>query len=173
MSSREGQLPADVGQALGKHTRQVPKMRIKTLMKFHERMASTLVAGVPSAKGSDVLRQPGCFSDENQAGCLAKIQDSHEEHDGRASRHPEECPVGAVVASMNNSMTNYLSVASLHSNPQQELNNNMCPVISKDLRKYYKLNKEFSARIIVYRFVLNFYTLCPPSCPDQMKILFI
>ena len=81
--------------------------------------------------------------------------------------------VGAVVASMNNSMTNYLSVASLHSNPQQELNNNMCPVISKDLRKYYKLNKEFSARIIVYRFVLNFYTLCPPSCPDQMKILFI
>lgn len=81
--------------------------------------------------------------------------------------------VGAVVASMNNSMTNYLSVASLHSNPQQELNDNMCPVISKDLRKYYKLNKEFSARIIVYRFVLNFYTLCPPSCPDQMKILFI
>ena len=49
----------------------------------------------------------------------------------------------------------------------------MCPVISKDLRKYYKLNKEFSARIIVYRFVLNFYTLCPPSCPDQMIILFI
>merc|ERR1711894_187692 len=47
----------------------------------------------------------------------------------------------------------------------------MCPVISKDLRKYYKLNKEFSARIIVYRFVLNFYTLCPPSCPDQMIIL--
>ena len=45
--------------------------------------------------------------------------------------------VGAVVASMNNSMTNYLSVASLHSNPQQELNDNMCPVISKDLRKYY------------------------------------
>ena len=68
-------------------------MGIKTLMKFHERMASTLVAGVPSAQGSDVLRQPGCFSDENQAGCLAKIQDSHEEHDGRASRHPEECPV--------------------------------------------------------------------------------
>ena len=67
----------------------------------------------------------------------------------------------------------YLSVASLHSNPQQDLNDNMCPVISKDLRKYYKLNKEFSARIIVYRFVLNFYTLCPPSCPDQMIILFI
>ena len=79
----------------------------------------------------------------------------------------------SVGASMNNSMTNYLSVASLHSNPQQELNDNMCPVISKDLRKYYKLNKEFSARIIVYRFVLNFYTLCPLSCPDQMIILFI
>ena len=49
--------------------------------------------------------------------------------------------VGAVVASMNNSMTNYLSVASLHSNPQQELNDNMCPVIRKDLRKYYKLKR--------------------------------
>ena len=81
--------------------------------------------------------------------------------------------VVAVVASMNNSMTNYLSVANLHSNPQQELNDNMCPVISKDLRKYYELNKEFSARIIVYRFVLNFYPLCPPSCPDQMINLFI
>ena len=79
----------------------------------------------------------------------------------------------SVGASMNNSMTNYLSVASLHSNPQQDLNDNMWSVISKDLRKYYKLNKEFSARIIVNRFVLNFYTLCPPSCPDQMIILFI
>ena len=171
MSSREGQLPADVGQALGKHTRQDPKMGIKTLMKFHERMASTLVAGVPSAQGSDVLRQPGCFSDENQAGCLAKIQDSHEEHD--VVYHDTLKSGLSVGASMNNSMTNYLSVASLHSNPQQDLNDNMCPVISKDLRKYYKLNKEFSARIIVYRFVLNFYTLCPPSCPDQMIILFI
>ena len=66
--------------------------------------------------------------------------------------------VGAVVASMNNSMTNYLSVANLHSNPQQELNDNMCPVISKDLRKYHELNKEFPARIIVYRFVLDFYS---------------
>ena len=47
-------------------------------------------------------------------------------------------PVGA---SMNNSMTNYLSVASLHSNPQQELKDNMCPVIRKDLRKYYKLKR--------------------------------
>ena len=81
--------------------------------------------------------------------------------------------MGAVVASMNSAMTSFLSVASLRSNPQQELNDNMCPVISKDLRKYYKLNKEFSARIIVNRFVLNFYTLCPPSCPDQMIILFI
>ena len=78
--------------------------------------------------------------------------------------------VVAVVAKMNNSMTNYLSVANLHSNPQQELNDNMCPVISKDLRKYYE---EFSARIIVYRFVLNFYPLCPPSSRDQMIILYI
>ena len=60
--------------------------------------------------------------------------------------------VGAVVASMNNSMTKYLSVANLHSNPQQELNDNMCPAITKALRKYHELNKEFPARIIVYRF---------------------
>ena len=38
--------------------------------------------------------------------------------------------VGAVVVSMNNLMTNYLSVANLHSNPQQELNDNMCPTSS-------------------------------------------
>ena len=74
--------------------------------------------------------------------------------------------VGAVVASMNNSTTNYLSVANLHSNPQQELNDNMCPVIRQSLRKYHELNKEFTARIIVYRFVLDFY----PHCPfDQIK----
>ena len=69
--------------------------------------------------------------------------------------------VGAVVASMNNSTTNYLSVANLHSNPQQELNDNMCPVIRQSLRKYHELNKEFTARIIVYRFVLDFYPHCP------------
>ena len=63
--------------------------------------------------------------------------------------------VGAVVASMNNSMTKYLSLANLHSNPQQKLNNNMCPAITKALRKYHELNKEFPARIIVYRFVLD------------------
>ena len=73
--------------------------------------------------------------------------------------------VGAVVASMNNSMTNYLSVASLHSNPQQELNDNMCPAISKALRKYHELNKEFPARIIVYRCVLDLFV-------DGMMFLF-
>ena len=61
--------------------------------------------------------------------------------------------VGAVVASLNNTMTKYLSVANLHSNPQQELNDNMCPAITKALRKYHELNKEFPARIIVYRSV--------------------
>lgn len=59
--------------------------------------------------------------------------------------------VGAVVASLNSTMTKYLSVANLHSNPQQELNDNMCPAITKALRKYHELNKEFPARIIVYR----------------------
>ena len=71
------------------------------------------------------------------------------------------CPWGAVVASMNNSTTNYLGVANLCSDLQQERNDNMCPVISKDLRKYHELNKEFPARIIVYRFVLDFYPHCP------------
>ena len=61
--------------------------------------------------------------------------------------------VGAVVASMNNSTTNYLSVANLHSNPQQELNDNMCPAISKALRKYNELNGHLPSRIIIYRCV--------------------
>merc|ERR1712013_978356 len=34
--------------------------------------------------------------------------------------------VGAVVASMNSTFTKYLSVANLHTNPAQELNDNMC-----------------------------------------------
>jgi len=59
--------------------------------------------------------------------------------------------VGAVVASMNPSMTKYLSVASLHSNPAQELNDNICPAISKALRKYNELNGNLPSRVIIYR----------------------
>ena len=55
-------------KALGEHIRKDPKTRTNTLMKLHERMASMPVAGEHSAQGSDVFRQPGCFSDECQAG---------------------------------------------------------------------------------------------------------
>merc|ERR1712002_1375091 len=59
--------------------------------------------------------------------------------------------VGAVVASMNNTFTKYLSVANLHTNPAQELNDNMCPAIAKALRKYAEINGNLPARIIMYR----------------------
>merc|ERR1719369_1461008 len=59
--------------------------------------------------------------------------------------------VGAVVASMNSTFTKYLSVANLHTNPAQELNDNMCPAITKALRKYNEINGNFPARIIMYR----------------------
>merc|ERR1719168_56283 len=38
--------------------------------------------------------------------------------------------VGAIVASMNSSMTKYISIANLHSNPHQELNNSMTKYLS-------------------------------------------
>jgi len=59
--------------------------------------------------------------------------------------------VGAVVASMNSTFTKYLSVANLHTNPAQELNDNMCPAITKALRKYNEINGHLPARIIMYR----------------------
>ena len=62
--------------------------------------------------------------------------------------------VGAVVASMNSTFTKYLSVANLHTNPAQELNDNMCPAIAKALRKYAEINGNLPARIIMYRYVL-------------------
>ena len=62
--------------------------------------------------------------------------------------------VGAVVASLNQSMTKYISMANLHTNPQQELNDNMCPAIAKALRKYSELNGSLPARIIMYRYFL-------------------
>ena len=63
--------------------------------------------------------------------------------------------VGAVVASMNSTFTKYLSVANLHTNPAQELNDNMCPAIAKALRKYAEINGNLPARIIMYRYVLS------------------
>ena len=57
--------------------------------------------------------------------------------------------VGAVVASMNSTFTKYLNVANLHTNPAQELNDNMCPAIA--LRKYAEINGNLPARIIMYR----------------------
>lgn len=59
--------------------------------------------------------------------------------------------VGAVVASMNATFTKYMSVANMHTNPAQELNDNMCPAIAKALRKYSEVNGTPPARIIMYR----------------------
>ena len=59
--------------------------------------------------------------------------------------------VGALVASMNNTHTKYLSIANLHTNPQQELNDNLCPAIAKSLRKYNELNGHLPSRVIIYR----------------------
>merc|ERR1711936_1094319 len=52
---------------------------------------------------------------------------------------------------MNSTFTKYLSVANLHTNPAQELNDNMCPAITKALRKYNEINAHLPARIIMYR----------------------
>jgi len=59
--------------------------------------------------------------------------------------------VGAVVASMNPSLTKFMSVAHIHSTPQQELEDLMCPAIAKALRKYNELNNCLPGRIIMYR----------------------
>merc|ERR1719411_794110 len=48
--------------------------------------------------------------------------------------------VGAVVASMNSTFTKFMSKAQIHSSPQQELEDLMCPAIAKALRKYNHLN---------------------------------
>merc|ERR1711973_1027831 len=46
--------------------------------------------------------------------------------------------VGAVVASLNATCTKYISVAHIHSTPQQELEDLMCPAITKAIRKSFK-----------------------------------
>ena len=59
--------------------------------------------------------------------------------------------VGAVVASINQECTKFMSIANIHINPQQELDDLICPAVSKALRKYHQLNGNLPQRIIMYR----------------------
>ena len=63
--------------------------------------------------------------------------------------------VGAVVASINPTCTKFMSIANIHSNPQQELDDLICPAVSKALRKYHQLNGDLPQRIIMYRLVMH------------------
>ena len=60
--------------------------------------------------------------------------------------------VGAVVASINQECTKFMSIANIHSNPQQELDDLICPAVSKALRKDHQLNGSLPQRIIMYRY---------------------
>ena len=59
--------------------------------------------------------------------------------------------VGAIVATMNQALTKYMSLANMHENSAQELHDNLVPNISKILRKYNDLNGHLPSRIILYR----------------------
>ena len=59
--------------------------------------------------------------------------------------------VGAIVASMNQSLTKYMSLANMHTTPAQELQDNLLPNITKMLRKYNDINGNLPSRIILYR----------------------
>ena len=59
--------------------------------------------------------------------------------------------VGAIVATMNQALTKYMSLANMHESPRQELHDNLVPNISKILRKYNDLNGHLPSRIILYR----------------------
>merc|ERR1740131_758149 len=60
--------------------------------------------------------------------------------------------VGAVVCSLNQTFTKYISVATLHTNPAQELDDNLVPSIAKGMRKYAEENGgNLPERIIMYR----------------------
>ena len=48
--------------------------------------------------------------------------------------------VGAVVACINQDCTKFMSIANIHSKSQQDLDDLICPVESKVLRKYHQLN---------------------------------
>ena len=58
---------------------------------------------------------------------------------------------GALVASINKSFSKYISVANLHTNEAQELNDNLVPAIARALRKYQEVNGQLPERIILYR----------------------
>ena len=61
------------------------------------------------------------------------------------------CIMGAVVVSMNKTLTRYLSVANLHTIPSQEINDDMCPVITLALKKYLKIKGCLVAKNMLYR----------------------
>ena len=61
--------------------------------------------------------------------------------------------VGAVVASMNQTLTKWMSIANMHTNPAQELNDNLLPNLTKILRRYNEINGQLPGRIIMYRCV--------------------
>merc|ERR1719322_172885 len=59
--------------------------------------------------------------------------------------------VGALVASLNPSLTKYISSANIHDSPNSELDNTMKPAVMKALRKYREVNGCLPERIIMYR----------------------
>ena len=58
---------------------------------------------------------------------------------------------GALVASINKTFTKYISVANMHTNEAQELNDNLVPAIVRALKKYKEVNGQLPERIILYR----------------------
>ena len=63
--------------------------------------------------------------------------------------------VGAIVASMNQSLTKYMSLANMHTTHAQELQDNLLPNITKMLQKYNAINGNLPTRIIFYRNILS------------------
>ena len=59
--------------------------------------------------------------------------------------------VGAIVASMNQTMTKWMSLANMHTTPAQELQDNLLSNLTKMLRKYNEMNGQLPSRIILYR----------------------
>merc|ERR1719260_72120 len=58
--------------------------------------------------------------------------------------------VGAVVASVNNTFTKFISMDDFHTN-LSEMTDRMCPAITKALARYNKLNGCLPERVIMYR----------------------
>merc|ERR1712133_325049 len=59
--------------------------------------------------------------------------------------------VGALVASLNPSLTKYISSANIPGSPNSELDNTMKPAVMKALRKYREVNGCLPEKIIMYR----------------------